>query len=161
MSRTHLRQRVSREIIQSTDQDRSEERDQRAARNFKPKKKSQWLQGKMEKAHSWEDLVSSCKLSSLVLPYIMCVLLSDVKRLSCPPPFSSLLLPLQHCETQSLQVCLSWWRQAGCNPPPPPRPELLVCGLSGRENSRKTVIFVGRYDIGSRSQTESKLLDRC
>ena len=33
----------------------------------------------------------------------MCVLLSDGKRLSCPPHFSFLLLPLRHCETWSLQ----------------------------------------------------------
>lgn len=119
VSWSHLSQRVSRKISQSTDWDNSEQSDQRAARNFKPKKKSPCLQCKVEKALSWEDLVrfrGSCKSSSLILPCVMYALLSEVKRLSHPPPFSSLLLPLQQCETQTLQVCLPWWRQAGCNP---------------------------------------------
>jgi len=50
-SQIHLSQRVNREVILAADGDHPEQRDQRAARNFKPKK-SQCLQGKMEKAHS-------------------------------------------------------------------------------------------------------------
>lgn len=85
----------------------------------------------------------------------MCVLLSDAKRQSCLPPFSSLMLPLQHCETQSLQVCYHEDKQDVVT-----IPELLVCGLTGRENSRKTGTFIGNNDIESRIQTESKLSNR-
>lgn len=86
----------------------------------------------------------------------MCVLLSDAKMQSCLPAFSSLLLPLQHCETQSLQkVCYCDDKQDVIT-----IPEFLVCGLTGKENSRKNEIFIGSNDIESRIQTESKLLDR-
>lgn len=85
----------------------------------------------------------------------MCVLLSDAKRQSCLPALSSLLLPLQHCETQSLQKvsCCKDKQDVIIS-------ELLVCGLIGRENRRKTGISTGSNDIESRIQTEFKLLNR-